>query len=111
MAHSDDQLRPETAGELRQLIEKKKLPWTVDPRFRDGDRLPKFPRGGQEPPGANPQAQRVIDVPALLRQQSAPSNPFLRARWIELKLLPPQFPNPPQGSSQNIGTASREDRK
>ena len=77
---------PTTAGELRRLIAEKGLNWTVDPRLRDEDRLRMYPRGGQEPRDAAEQPERVHDLSQLLRSHP-PVNPFLRARWIDLKLL------------------------
>lgn len=76
---------PRTAGELRRLIAQKCYKWIVDPRLRDTDLLPKYPRGGSEGERANPNAT-VTDVADLLRRHP-PSNPLLRARWVELGLL------------------------
>lgn len=77
---------PTTAGELRRLIAEKGLNWTVDPRLRDEDLLRAYPRGGQEPRDAKEQPEKVRDVSRLLRGHP-PVNPFLRARWNDLKLL------------------------
>jgi hypothetical protein len=67
-------------------------PWTVDPAFRDEDPIPEYHRGGQPveeipegllppplPPGADV-TERIRAVP--------PANRWLRARWVELGLLP-----------------------
>jgi hypothetical protein len=86
MPKKTERSTPTTAGELRRLIAEKGLNWTVDPRLRDEDRLRRYARGGQEPHDDAAQPKVVHDLPRLLRSQP-PVNPFLRARWIELKLL------------------------
>ena len=40
----DSESAPRTAGELRRLIKEKGYKWTVDPRLRDPDQLPKYAR-------------------------------------------------------------------
>lgn len=83
---------PHTAGELRQLLARLGDPWTVDPRFADGDPLPDRTRGGL-PEEQIPEAARLavlppeVDLHELLSTQP-PTNPDLRARWTELGLLP-----------------------
>lgn len=79
---------PRTAGELRKLLKKKGLNWTVDPRLRDNDKLPHYPTGGsvtREKPGRKKQTKQ--DLKKYLRGYP-PMNPFLVNRWRELKLLP-----------------------
>jgi hypothetical protein len=78
---------PRTAGELRRLIAKKGYQWTVDPRLRDGDRLPRYARGGQLRQHFKSTAVEVKDVSEYLASQTPPANPFLQDRWVELKLL------------------------
>ena len=79
---------PRTAGHLRRVIAEKRVTWTVDARLRDTDMLPKYKRGGQETANQSNTTAPVADVnvPELLRQQP-PTNPFLRARCVELNLL------------------------
>lgn len=86
MPNKSEREVPNTAGELRRLIAEKKQNWTVDPRLRDEDRLLRYPRGGQQPRDTSGQPELVHDISPLLRRRP-PVNPFLRARWIELKLL------------------------
>ena len=87
MAKKPKEVRPRTAGELRRLIASKKLPWTVDSRLGESDQLPKYARGGEKPRKTADAKSPVENVADLIRQHP-PTNPFLRERWIELKLLP-----------------------
>jgi hypothetical protein len=98
---------PQTAGELRRLIASKGLSWTVDPRLRDTDRLPKRPRGGQEEHNASARPVVVENVAEHIRQHP-PINPFLRARWVELKLLPAKSRGHSHGSTPAILIPEKE---
>jgi hypothetical protein len=98
---------PQTAGELRRLIASKGLSWTVDPRLRDTDRLPKYPRGGQEEHNASAKPVVVENVAEHIRQHP-PINPFLRARWVELKLLPAKSRGHSHGSTPAILIPDKE---
>jgi hypothetical protein len=99
---------PRTAGELRRFIAANGYPWTVDPRLRDSDPLPKRPRGGKSTDGLPSGATSVNDVAAYLRRRQPPSNPFLRERRIELRLLERHGPNSPAGSSPQAPPAAKE---
>ncbi len=44
----DSENAPRTAGELGRLIAEKGYKWTMDPRLRDSDPLPKCARGGKQ---------------------------------------------------------------
>ena len=77
----------QTAGELRRLIAKKGYKWTVDPRLRDSDPIPRYARGGQVRARGKFQAVEVRNVCEYLADQPPPANPFLQDRWVELKLL------------------------
>lgn len=81
-----------TVGDVRRWLSEMGNPWTVDPSFNDDDPIPRYHRGGQRddelpepqlppplPPGAD-LAERITAVP--------PTNRWLRARWVELGLLP-----------------------
>ena len=107
MPHKRKPEEPRTPGELRGLISSKGLKWTVDARLRDKDRLPRYARGGQEERDASPKISAVEDVADRLREQP-PSNPFLRTRWVELKLLPAENRGLLTGSPPAIPTLSRE---
>ena len=78
---------PQTAGELRRLMAKKGYKWTVDPRLRDNDPIPRYPRGGQVRARGKFPAVEVKNVSEYLADQPPPANPFLQDRWVELKLL------------------------
>jgi hypothetical protein len=78
---------PQTAGDLRRLIAEKGYKWTVDPRLRDGDRLPRYARGGQLDRQGKSNAIEVPNVAEYLARQDPPPNPFVQDRWVELKLL------------------------
>jgi hypothetical protein len=100
---------PRTAGELRRLIAEKGHQWTVDLRLRDGDPLPKYARGGKpekEPKGPK---ETTGDLSDFLREYP-PSNPFLRARWTELKLLSPDAEGIARGSTPDIVPRPKEDK-
>lgn len=99
---------PQTAGELRRLIAAKKYQWTVDPRLRDSDPLPKRPRGGKLEDSLPPNTTLVKNVADYLRGRLPPSNPFLRERWAELKLLKPQNRGSLIGSSPDVATNVQE---
>jgi len=98
---------PRTAGELRRFLAANKYPWTVDPRLRDGDALPKRPRGGKSADSLPPDVTQVKDVADYLRGRQAPSNPFLRDRWVELKLLKRESRTSPAGSSPDVTSEGR----
>jgi hypothetical protein len=89
MAEESEKSVPMTAGELRRRLAERGFAWTVDPRLGDDDTLPEYPRGGQPP-----EADETASLWALegdLGEHVAehpPTNPFLRARWSELGLLP-----------------------
>ena len=100
-------VKPRTAGELRRLIADKGHSWTVDPRLRDGDRLPKYARGGQEPHNPSPKPTVIQNVAEHIRQHP-PTNPFLRARWVELKLLPAESRGHSGGSTPQILIPKKE---
>jgi hypothetical protein len=78
---------PKTASELRRLIAKKGYKWTVDPRLRDSDLIPRYARGGQVRARGKVSAVEVKNVSEYLADQPPPANLFLRDRWVELKLL------------------------
>lgn len=84
--HKRDDL-PQTAGELRRSIAAKKYKWTVDPRLRDDDPIPRYARGGQVRPPETFPVPEIRRVAEYLADQPPPANPFLRDRWVELKLL------------------------
>ena len=84
---------PRTAGDLRRLIAKMGYNWVVDPRLRDDDALPRYPRGGK----SGGTVAVVSDVASVLRRDP-PVNPFLRARWVELGLLARDQLGPRSGS-------------
>jgi hypothetical protein len=93
---------PRTVGEVRRRLAEIGNPWTVDPALGDDDPLPVYHRGGQPadqtPAGLLPTpVEPGADLTELITAMP-PSNPFLRARWTELGLLPAQ------------GTASGGDR-
>ncbi|HEY1985951.1 MAG TPA: hypothetical protein VGG85_11100 [Terracidiphilus sp.] len=79
---------PRTAGELRSRIAKAELNWQVDARLRDADLLRRRPRGGSPVAPADSTAPTTNPIETI--RQHPPTNPFLRARWEELKWLPPQ---------------------
>ena len=89
---------PLTAGELRQRLAELGNPWTVDPRLGDDEPLPEHGRGGELPEQVPAERRAPVaaeaDLAETLRQQP-PSNPFLRARWAELGLLPTEEAGPP----------------
>lgn len=101
---------PRTAGELRRLIASKKLPWVVDPRLRDGDRLPKYTRGGQKGHDLSPKPSIVEDVAEHISPHP-PANPFLRARWVELKLLAAKNRGHSSGSTPEVLVAKKEKKR
>jgi hypothetical protein len=79
-----------TVGEVRQALGKMGRPWQVDPRLSDDEPIPDPPRGGQADADI-PVHQRFtpLDVSTDLSSILAvriPTNPFLRARWIEAGL-------------------------
>jgi hypothetical protein len=92
MADQPNPDAPRTAGELRRRLVEMGDPWTVDPRLEDGDPLPAYGRGGL-PPEEDPALALAVeperDISAQLRERP-PSNPLVRARWIELGLLDEQ---------------------
>jgi len=100
---------PRTAGELRRLIAQKGYKWTVDPHLRDSDPLPKYARGGKQEKQVKATVGSTGDLSAFMRQHP-PSNPLLRARWIELKLLPPDTEGIMQGSTPDIVPRPKEDK-
>ena len=102
--------RPRTAGELRRLIAAKGHPWMVDSRLRDSDALPKYARGGKQENPARPDAAPGADLADVLRQ-SPPANPFLRDRWVELKLLPAEARGPLVGSSSVVPLPAKEEKR
>ena len=101
---------PRTAGELRRLITSKKLPWAVDPRLRDGDRLPKYTRGGQKGHDLSPKPSIVEDVAEYISAHP-PANPFLRARWVELKLLAAKSRGNSSGSTPEVLSPKKEKKR
>ena len=103
MANAVKKHGPQTAGEVRRLIAEKGFKWTVDARLRDSDQLPMYARGGKLDTNVKPDTDitgKFIDV---LREKP-PTNPFLRDRWVELKLLPPESRVPLGGSPPNVST-------
>ncbi len=102
---------PRTAGELRQWIAANKYNWTVDPRLRDTDPLPRPPRGGKADPRPPVNAIAPKTVTEYLRDQPPPTNPFLRERWVELKLLKVKKSEFPAGSPADVVTSSRRPQK
>jgi hypothetical protein len=91
MNHESFEDVPKTIGELRQRLRALNNPWEVDPRLGDDDPLLDRPRGGQTE-GEIPDAFQLSslepdsDVLSVIAQQ-LPTNPFLRARWVEVGLL------------------------
>jgi hypothetical protein len=84
---------PRTVGELRRRLAELGDPWSVDPRLGDDDPLPQYARGGQPDEEVPERAQlsamaEEADLRELLSSEP-PTNPFLRARWAEAGLLPP----------------------
>ena len=92
MTDQPDAEAPRTAGELRRRLAEMGDQWVVDPRLEDGDPLPDYGRGGL-PPEDDPALALAVeperDIAAQLREQP-PSNPLVRARWVELGLLDEQ---------------------
>lgn len=92
MSESPEPGELRTVGDLRRWLAEIGNPWTVDPSFQDDQPIPDYHRGGQPadqipegllPPPLAPDAdvtERVRAVP--------PTNRWLRARWVELGLLP-----------------------
>lgn len=99
---------PRTAGELRRLIAAREYSWTVDPRLRDSDPLPKRPRGGKSKKSLPSDATSVNNVADYLRDRQPPPNPFLRERWVKLKLLKPQDREPVVGSSPHVADGAEK---
>lgn len=98
---------PQTAGELRRLLSEQGFEWQVDPRLRDDDRLIVYPTGGileTEIAGAE---RWTGDFAEYLRR-IAPTNPFLRGRWLELGLLDKEDAPGAPGSVPNDGTGEQE---
>jgi len=104
---------PRTAGELRRLIAEHGYSWTVDPRLRDSDPLPKRPRGGKPEESPPSGATLVSNVADYLSDRQPPPNPFLRERWVKLKLLKAQNRESLAGSSPNVadGAPKKAQRK
>ena len=102
---------PRTAGELRRLIAENQYSWTVDPRLRDTDSLPKRPRGGKSAKELPAGTVTLNNVADYLRKQQAPANPFLRERWSELKLLERKSGNFPAGSSPQLPPSAKQQAK
>lgn len=92
---------------LREFIAANKYNWTVDPRLRDTDPLPQYPRGGKS--DVNPPANTIAvkNVAEYLGEQQPPANPFLRERWHELKFLKPHKPAYPTGSPTDVVASSK----
>jgi hypothetical protein len=101
---------PRTAGELRKWIAANKYAWTVDPRLRDTDPLPQYPRGGKSDGNLPVNTVAVRNVAEYLRDQLPPTNPFLRERWVELKLLKAHKPAF-AASPADVATNSRPQKK
>lgn len=101
---------PRTAGELRRLIASKGLSWTVDPRLRDSDRMPKYTRGGQKGHNLSPKPNIVEDVAEHIRRHP-PANPFLRAHWVELKLLAAKNRGHSNGSTPDVLIPKKEKKR
>jgi hypothetical protein len=83
---------PGTIGELRRRLAELGNPWSVHPRWGDADPLPDPPRGAQSEQDV-PEQHRLPGLPSgadlgELLTAMPPANPFLRARWVELGLLP-----------------------
>jgi hypothetical protein len=95
------------AGELRQWIASNKYDWTVDPRLRDTDPLPNPHRGGKPDPRPPANAIAPKTVTEYLREQPPPTNPFLRERWMQLKLLKARKSGFPAGSPADVVTSSQ----
>jgi hypothetical protein len=108
-AKAEDE-RPRTAGELRRLIGKKRYSWSVDPRLRDADQLPIYPRGGELKENTTANATAVHNVFDYLREKQPPANVFLRQRWIELNLHEPGGKWPEAGSPPDLAAGSKEAR-
>lgn len=94
MSEEPESSEPRTVGEVRRRLAEIGNPWTVDPALADDDPLPVYHRGGQPadqiPPSLLPgPMDPSADVTELITAMP-PSNPLLRARWIELGLLPAQ---------------------
>ena len=91
MNNDTNQNVPKTIGELRRRLVELGNPWEVDPQLNDDDPLPNPSRGGQSDEEI-PEEQRPrpldpsVDVRALIADQP-PANPFLKARWVEGRLL------------------------
>lgn len=98
---------PRNAGELRRLISANKYPWTVDPRLRDGDPLPQHARGGKSEGTLPHDTTLVTNVAEYLRGRQPPCNPFLRERWIELKMLKPQNRALPVASPPHVAAGTK----
>ena len=101
---------PRTAGELRRLIASNKCDWIVDPRLRDNDPLPKYPRGGKPEVAPQPNTILAKGLAEYLRNEPPPTNPFLRERWIALKLLKEHKAGFPGGSPADLVTTLRPRR-
>jgi hypothetical protein len=94
---------PDTVGELRRILAELGNPWSVDPRLGDDDPLPDYPRGGQivrELPGTTISTDKFISFLKKL----PPSNPFLRAHWVEMGLLDEDSPGTSYGSSPHVSS-------
>jgi hypothetical protein len=109
MSENTRQPKSRVAGELRRLIAEMGYSWVVDPRLRDTDPLPKYARGGKRARSA-PEATAVTGELADFLRQRPPSNPFLRARWVDLQLLPADSQQGTGGSSPGIVSFAGKDQ-
>ena len=91
MNNDTEQPIPKTIGELRRRLAALGNPWEVDPQLSDDEPLPDPPRGGQSDEEIPEEARLVpLDPSADVRARIAdqpPTNPFLRALWVEEGLL------------------------
>lgn len=92
MSETPEPGEPRTVGDVRRMLAEMGNPWTVDPSFRDEDLIPDYHRGGQPleeiPEGLlPPPLPSGADVTEQIRAVP-PANRWLRARWVELGLLP-----------------------
>jgi hypothetical protein len=95
MSHTPEPGEPRTVGDVRRRLAEMGNPWTVDPSFQDDEPIPHYHRGGQPvdeiPEGLLPPPVSGADLVERMRVVP-PANRWLRARWVELGLLPADDP-------------------
>jgi hypothetical protein len=77
---------PKTFGELRKVLAELGEPWIPDPSISDDEPIRAYPTGGDgvyQPPDAVLPEGGVIEA----IQRLPPTNPDLRAEWVEEGLL------------------------